>query len=170
MEKKTGFRRFSARLDNWRETLSLPATSNGGTSMFEELFRQVWVTVQDRINRFRKRITSYAVAGLLMAAAFFFALLTAYLGLLYLMDPVLAAGLLFLLLLAGGIAALYAGRAPKGPAPYRRLERTPAEAVAKENGALTSTGLPLILTAFAAGLALSRGRFLNGGRRHSPRP
>jgi Kef-type K+ transport system membrane component KefB len=134
--------------------------------MFEELFRQVRVRVQDRVYRFRKRVTSYAVAGVLMAAAFFFALLTAYLALLYLMDPVLAAGVLFLLLLAGGIAALYAGRRPAGPDPYRRLERTAAEA--KENGALTSTGLPLILTAFAAGLALSRGRLLNGSRRHPP--
>jgi hypothetical protein len=148
----------------------LPASGDSGTSMFEELFRQVRVTVQDRIYRFRKRITSFAVAGVLMAAAFFFALLTAYLGLLYLMDPVLAAGLLFLLLLAGGVAALYAGRGPKAPEPYRRLERSAAEAVAKENGALTSTGLPLILTAFAAGLALSRGRFLNGSRGHTPRP
>jgi len=136
--------------------------------MFEELFRQVRVRIQDRIYRFRKRVTSYALAGVLMAAAFFFALLAAYLALLYLMDPVLAAGLLFLLLLAGGIAALYAGREPVGPDPYRRLERTAAETVTKENGALTSPGLPLILTAFAAGLALSRGRFLNGSRRHPP--
>jgi hypothetical protein len=136
--------------------------------MFEELFKQIRATVQDRIYRIRRRVTSYAVAGVLMTAAFFFALLTAYLALLYVMDPVLAAGVLFLLLLAGGIAALYAGREPAGPDPYRRLERTAAETVAKENGALTSTGLPLILTAFAAGLALSRGRLLNGSRRHPP--
>ncbi|HKG73296.1 MAG TPA: hypothetical protein VKA79_03570 [Aestuariivirgaceae bacterium] len=136
--------------------------------MFEELFKQIRATVQDRIYRLRRRVTSYAVAGVLMAAAFFFALLTAYLALLYLMDPVLAAGMLFLLLLAGGIAALYAAREPAGPDPYRRLERTAAETVTKENGALTSTGLPLILTAFAAGLALSRGRLLNGSRRHPP--
>jgi hypothetical protein len=139
--------------------------------MLEELFRQVRLTVQERISQFRKRIASYAVAGMLMAAAFFFALLTAFLGLQYLMDPVLAAGVLFLLLLAGGIAVIYAGRGPKRPDSYKRLERTAAETVAKENGALTSTGLPLILTAFAAGLALSRGRLLNGSRRPpSPRP
>jgi Kef-type K+ transport system membrane component KefB len=136
--------------------------------MFEELFRQARVSVQDRIYRFKKRVTSYAVAGVLMAAALFFALLTAYLALLYLMSPVLAAGLLFLLLLAGGIAALYAGRAPAGPDSYRRLQRRADETVAKENGALRSPGLPLILTAFAAGLALSRGRFLNGSRPHPP--
>jgi hypothetical protein len=64
--------------------------------MFEELFKQIRGTVQDRIYRIRRRVTSYAVAGVLMAAAFFFALLTAYLALLYLMDPVLAAGVLFL--------------------------------------------------------------------------
>jgi ABC-type Fe3+ transport system permease subunit len=136
--------------------------------MFEELFRQVRVTVQDRVDRFKKRVTSYAVAGVLMAAAFFFALLTAYLALLYLMNPVLAAGLLFLLLLAGGIAVLYAGRKPAGPDPHPRLERTAVQTGGKGNSALTSTGLPLILTAFAAGLALSRGRFLNGRRRHPP--
>ena len=139
--------------------------------MFEELFRQVRLTVQDRINRFKKRIASYAAAGVLMAAAFFFALLTAYLGLQYVMDPALAAAVLFVLLLAGGIAAIYAGRERKQTDPYQRLERTAAETVAKENGALTSTGLPLILTAFAAGLALSRGRLLNGSRRPpAPRP
>ena len=84
--------------------------------MFEELFKQIRVTVRDRIYWIRRRLTSYAVAGVLMAAAFFFALLTVYLALLYLMDPVLAAGVLFLLLLAGGIAALYTGREPAGPA------------------------------------------------------
>jgi hypothetical protein len=69
---------------------------------------------------------------------------------------------LFLLLLAGGIGVLYWGQEPKRADPYARLERTAADTIAKENGALTSTGLPLILTAFAAGLALSRGRLLNG--------
>jgi hypothetical protein len=85
--------------------------------MFEELFRQARVRVQDRIYRFKKRITSYAVAGVLMAAAVFFALLTAYLALLYLMSPVLAAGLLFLLLLAGELLRSMPGAHPPGPIP-----------------------------------------------------
>jgi hypothetical protein len=97
-----------------------------------------------------------------MAAAFFFALLTAYLALLYIMTPVLAAGLLFLVLLAAGVAALHLGREAATPDRLRQLETMAADSVAKRNGAWTSTRLPLLLTAFAAGLALSRGRFLNG--------
>jgi len=136
--------------------------------MFEELFSQLRGAVQDRIYRLRKRVTSYAVAGVLMAAAFFFALLMVYRALLYLMNPVLAAGLLFLLLLAGGIGALYAGRESANPVPSLGPEGKAVRPLARENGALASPGLPVILTAFAAGLAFSRGRLLNGSWRHPP--
>jgi hypothetical protein len=117
--------------------------------MFEDLFRQVRLTIQERIAQIKKRLASYAIAGVLMAAAFFFALLTAYLALLYIMDPVLAAGLLFLVLLAAGVGALYVGREAAAPKRLRKLEGTAAESVAKPNGVLTPTGLPLLQTAIS---------------------
>jgi hypothetical protein len=68
-------------------------------------------------------------------------------------------------LTVAGAAALMMERQKKPKAPSRQLQKSATEfQKTAEETALTSSGWPLILTAFAAGLALSRARF-NGWRK-----
>jgi|SRR5687767_599750 cobalamin biosynthesis protein CobD/CbiB len=133
--------------------------------MFAQLFHEVRAVVEERVNRLKKRAIAVAAAGFLLLLAFLFALLAAFIELQRHVGAAMAALIIFVILLAAGVGTLMIGREKKPSESARQLQKS-ATAFRKttEETALTSSGWPLILTAFAAGLALSRGRF-NGGRR-----
>jgi Kef-type K+ transport system membrane component KefB len=132
--------------------------------MFGQLFHEVRSIVEERLSRLKKRAAAMAAAVVLLGLAFLFALLGIFIELQKHMGGAMAAFLLFIILAAAGAGALMFGREKK-PEAARQLQTTanPVQRTAEVNP-LTSSGWPLILTAFAAGIALSRGR-LNGWRR-----
>jgi hypothetical protein len=132
--------------------------------MFGQLFHEVRSIVEERLSRLKKRAAAMAAAVVLLGLALLFALLGIFIELQKHMGGAMAAFLLFIILAAAGAGALMFGREKK-PEAARQLQTTasPVQKIA-EASPLTSSGWPLILTAFAAGIALSRGR-LNGWRR-----
>jgi hypothetical protein len=134
--------------------------------MFVQLFQEVRVIVEERINRLKKRAITVAVASVLIALALFFALLALFIFLQEQIGAGPAALILFVILLVAGAVTLILGREKK-PAQARRELQKSAAAFQKsaEETALSSSGWPLIITAFMAGLALARGRF--NGRKSS---
>jgi cobalamin biosynthesis protein CobD/CbiB len=133
--------------------------------MLAELFQEVRSALEERVNRLKKRAVAVAAAGFLLALAFLFALLAAFIELQRQVGSAMAALIIFVVLLAAGVGALMIGREKKPSESARQLQKsTAAFRKTAEDTALTSSGWPLILTAFAAGLALARGRF-NGGRK-----
>jgi cobalamin biosynthesis protein CobD/CbiB len=133
--------------------------------MFVQLFHEVRSVVEERVNRLKKRAVAVAAGGFLLGLAFLFALLAAFIELQRHVGPAMAALIIFAVLLAAGVGALMIGRERKPSESARQLQKSAADfRKTAEDTALTSSGWPLILTAFAAGLALSRGR-INGGRR-----
>ncbi len=132
--------------------------------MLGQLILEVRTILEERMARLRKRAIALAAAAVLFALAFLFGLLALFVALQEEMGPAAAAFILFVVLAAGGIIALTVGRrreARRGGREIRTLEQEPRtlHAAATPPSRLTSSGWPLILTAFAAGLALSRGRF-----------
>ena len=134
--------------------------------MLTELFSEARSVLQERVDRLKRRAVALVAAGLLLTLAFLFALLAAFAELQRHFGPALAALILFAVLLAAGLLTLMIGRERKSAAEAKRQLQKTAVSFQRsvEEAPLTSSGWPLILTAFAAGLALSRGRF-NGRRR-----
>lgn len=133
--------------------------------MLTELFSEARSVLQERVDRLKRRAVALIAAGVLLTLAFLFALLAAFAELERHLGPALAALILFAVLLAAGLLVLMIGRERKTAAAKRQLQKTASSLQRSvEEAPLTSSGWPLILTAFAAGLALSRGRF-NGRRR-----
>jgi hypothetical protein len=135
--------------------------------MFGQLFQEVRAIVEERVSRIKRRAITMAAAAVLIGLALLFALLAAFIFLEEQVGAGVAALILFVILLAAGAAALIIGR-EKRPAEARRELQKSAQAFQRsaEEPALTSSGWPLIITAFMAGLALARGRF-NGERKSS---
>jgi hypothetical protein len=133
--------------------------------MFGQLLNEVRSTVEERLTRLKRRAMALAAAGVLLALAFLFALMAVFIELQKYVGAAMAALIIFIVLLLAGAGALMIGREKKPAQSTRELQKA-ATTLRKtaEEASLTSSGWPLILTAFAAGLALSRGRF-NGSRR-----
>jgi Kef-type K+ transport system membrane component KefB len=134
--------------------------------MFMQLFSEVRGILEERLSRLKRRAIGVAVAAVLLTLASLFALLGAFIVLQERVGPAAAAFIIFIVLAVGGVVALMAGREKKAKEASRQLQTSAAvfQPKSAEETALTSSGWPLILTAFAAGLALSRAR-LNGWRK-----
>jgi hypothetical protein len=134
--------------------------------MLAQLVHEVRAIVKERFNRLKKRAISVAIASVLIGLALLFALLAAFVFLQEEVGAGAAALILFVVLLVAGAVTLMLGREKK-PAQARRELQKSAVALQKsaEETALSSSGWPLIITAFMAGVALARGRF--NGRKTS---
>jgi Kef-type K+ transport system membrane component KefB len=134
--------------------------------MFVQLVQEVRAIVEERFNRLKKRAITVAAASVLIGLALLFALLAVFVFLQEEVGAGAAALILFVVLMVAGAATLLLGREKK-PAQARRELQKSAVALQKsaEDAGLSSTGWPLIITAFMAGLALARGRF--NGRKNS---
>jgi len=122
--------------------------------MLAELFNEARSVLQERVGRLKRRAVALAAASLLLLLALLFALLAAFAELQRYVGPAMAALILFVVLLAAGLGALMIGRERKASEAKRELQRSAATfQKSAEAAPLTSSGWPLILTAFAAGLA-----------------
>jgi Kef-type K+ transport system membrane component KefB len=133
--------------------------------MLAQLFAEVRSVLEERLGRLKRRAIAVAAAAVLLSFAFLFALLGVFILLEQNFGPAVAAFIIFIVLAVGGAAALMMERDKKPKETRRQLQKSATEfqRTAQET-ALTSNGWTLILTAFAAGLALSRARF-NGWRK-----
>jgi hypothetical protein len=131
--------------------------------MFGQLFSELRAIANEKLSRLKRRAIAFAAAGVLFSFAIVFGLLAAFIALQEEVGPALSALIIFAGLLAAGLGALMMGRERKIGEPARQLQKS-ATAIRQpgEEATFTSSGWALILTAFAAGLALSRGHFPAG--------
>ena len=131
--------------------------------MLAQLIMEVRAILEERFQRLRKRAIALIAAAVLFGLAFLFGLIALFVALQAEVGPAAAAFILFLVLAAAGAAALMLGRErqkrQRGGEIRTITEEPRATYAATPPSRLTSSGWPLLVTAFAAGLALSRARF-----------
>jgi hypothetical protein len=132
--------------------------------MLGELIGEIRAVAKERLSRLKRRAITVSAAAGLFALAFLFALLGIFILLQEQIGAPAAAFVLFALLGIAGAVALIMGRERRPRVTNRQLPKPLPVQQSTAEQPLTSSGWPLILTAFAAGIALSRTRF-NGWRK-----
>jgi Kef-type K+ transport system membrane component KefB len=132
--------------------------------MLNQLIMEVRAALEERLARLKKRAIALTAAAVLFGFAFIFGLIALFAALQEEVGPGGAALILFIILAAGGAVALTIGREREARHKRREIRAIDTEPRATSHAGalpsrLTSSGWPLIFTAFAAGLALSRARF-----------